>query len=172
ALDPELSPGDLLIPDNIMTDSNQVFHCHRDWSDQLRERFKPDVNKIITLPLFTAETVVTSSADKISLYKQFNAGAVDMEASVIAALANEQQIPCTVMRVIIDPADYSFPDYLMEITNEFGEVAIARLLMSALTHPQQLNKLIQLTGFYHRARKTLKILTENTENLMASPHES
>ncbi len=170
ALSPELSSGDLVIPDNIMTDSNRVFHCHLEWSEQLREKYKLKKNKITNSPLFTSDEVITNSIDKIGLYNQFNVCAVDMESSAVVALANEQKVPSTVMRVIIDPANYSFPDYLLTLTNEFGDVPVLRLIMTALTHPQQLNKLIQLLNFYHHASETLKILSKRPENLIASHH--
>ncbi len=170
ALDPELSPGDIVIPDVVMTEANQLYHCHSDWSIQLLDQFQSCNIKIVSYPLITSDTVVSGSNEKKRLFEQFNTCAVDMESAEVVALANAQHIPCTVIRVIIDPASYSFPDYLLALTDEFGEVAISRLILAALAHPGQLNKLLQLQGFYRQACEILKIVAKNPENLIASPH--
>lgn len=170
ALDPDLSPGDLVIPEVVMTETNQVYHCHSEWSTQLRDQINISNKKIVDYPLFTSDEVIVDALEKKQTYEQFNTCAVDMESAAVVALANEREVPCLVIRTIIDPADYTFPDYLIDLTDEYGEVPVFDLAMASLTRPRQLGRLLRLSGYYRQACETLKLLAKNPEILIASPH--
>jgi len=85
-------------------------------------------------------------------------------------LANQHKFPCMVIRAIIDPVTYSFPDYILKLTNEFGELSLIRLIPSVLLHPLELKKLYQLVIYYRRACNTLKKIAKSTEKLIAASH--
>jgi adenosylhomocysteine nucleosidase len=170
ALDPELSPGDLVIPEVVMTKTNQLYHCHREWSIQLRNQINISNKKIVDYPLFTSDEVIVDALEKKQTYEQFNTCAVDMESAAVVALANEHEVPCLVIRAIIDPAYYIFPDYLIALTDEYGKVPVFDLAMASLTRPRQLGRLLRLSGYYRQAYETLKLLAKNPEILIASPH--
>ena len=157
ALDPALSPGDLLIPEVIISESNQKYYCDKVWSSHIHEQIRNDSHNISIHPLYTSANVICNSEDKLKLHQQTQACAVDMESAAVIALGPYQhQIPCMVIRTIIDPVNYAFPDYIFKLTDEFGEIPLTRLIPTVLLHPLELKKLYQLVIYYHQATHTLK----------------
>lgn len=170
ALDPALSPGDLLIPEVIISESNQKYYCDKVWSSHIHEQIHNDSHNISIHPLYTSANVICKSEDKLKLHQQIQACAVDMESAAVMALAYQHKIPCMVIRTIIDPVNYAFPDYIFKLTDEFGEIPLTRLIPTVLLHPLELKKLYQLVIYYHQATLTLKKIANLMGKLTTTGH--
>lgn len=68
-----------------------------------------DDSGAIRAKFFCSDTVVTSAEEKSELYHKTGADVVDMESEIIFKACYEKKIPCYIIRVISDDANYAMP---------------------------------------------------------------
>ncbi|MDT8425062.1 MAG: phosphorylase [Methyloprofundus sp.] len=155
ALAPHLKAGDLIIPEHILTQDNNLITTHTEWSNPIAERLKNSL-KYYTGTLLESDSVVALADAKNELYQTSRALAVDMESGAVARTAEQAQIPFIALRSIVDPANLDLPQAINHAMTKHGLISIPKLLLYLCTHPNEIPRLIQLGLNFNAASKTLK----------------
>jgi adenosylhomocysteine nucleosidase len=153
ALAPDLSPGDLLVPERILA-AGQSFPTDAMLGSRLGLPVQP-------VALVGADTVVASPAAKARLYKETGAAAVDMESHRVARVAANRAIPFLAIRIIADPADRAIPSAADGAIRIDGSVDVLKTIMRLATRPWQLPALIALGRDSATAHARLKHIGES-----------
>ena len=155
ALSPQLKPGDLVLPHQLLTEKGQIFSIESPWLKQTTELFSL-LNPNTGL-LAESSIIVAKSQDKETIYQQSNAVALDMESIAVATTAINHNLPVMVIRCIADPVAMSLPKAVSYALNNQGDVILSRLLRFLLTHPAELPGLIKLGMHFNAAKKQIKV---------------
>ncbi|HEY3660624.1 MAG TPA: hypothetical protein VGK91_05300 [Candidatus Udaeobacter sp.] len=106
--------------------------------------------------MFTARTLIDSSAERERIARESGASAVDMETEFIARACAAHGIPLLALRVITDTPRQSFPappSILFDVQQQRTHLAL--LAGFFLTHPRRIPALVQFARRISRARKIL-----------------
>ena len=111
ALQADLAPGDVLLPDTIVWEGASGLERHTvarpPWTEA-RERLAIDAAlRVHTGALLSSPVVVATVAEKRAAAERAGAIAVEMEAMPIVAAAVARGIPMLALRVVLDGADVS-----------------------------------------------------------------
>jgi len=166
ALSPDISPGDLIIPESIITDDNDTYRISNEWH-------KHAVNIVSSLPiafhtrnLYSTNTIIKRSSEKILKYKESGAIAVDMESAEILNVANSNHIPAMVLRTVIDPADFTIPEFVLNNSDVYGNAKLFSLITSIIFNPARFTSLLKLSGYYKAAINNLKLIGKQLDSLI------
>jgi adenosylhomocysteine nucleosidase len=143
-LDPALKPGDLVLPEVLLSQGAPCALADKRWLDAAFGLASP----ASIGPLVTSARVVMTAREKAALYRASHAVAVDMESHPIASFANSAGVPFIALRVIIDPAHQDLPAAALA-----GNAP--RTLGALLRRPQHLPGLIRLARNMAKAKRTL-----------------
>jgi adenosylhomocysteine nucleosidase len=144
-LDPALTPGTLVVADEVIASEGRRFACHATWAEALRDASQPAVMGALA----AATTAVCSPAEKGALRAETGALAVDMESGAVALAAAEAGLPFVALRVVADPADAAVPAWIMTALDERGEPRMGAFLAALARHPLDLFRLVAL-AFHSR----------------------
>ena len=157
AVAPHLHAGDLCVPEAILGFDGKVYQTAKHWRNSV-------VNKLVDCPcdiylgqMADAMRVLTTAEEKTGITERNKSViAVDMESAAIATVAREKEKPYIVIRVISDAAGMVIPEIAIKISDQYGRVRIARLLVQTLTNPLQIPGLIRLARGYREATRTMR----------------
>ena len=134
ALDPQLKEGQIIAATQVIDlATNETFGCA----------------KLITTDPFTSGILISQNriandaGEKRELAKN-GAIAIDMESAGVAARATKAGLPFCCIKVVSDRADESFPFDLNKMRTPAGRIARGKIVVQALTHPNQLPVLFRL----------------------------
>jgi len=143
-LDPDLKPGDFVLPTEILKEGAVPIAADEAWMAALLQKEKP----ASTRPLISSPVPVTRVEDKAALARDSGAVAVDMESYAIAEVASKASLPFIAVRVIVDSADMAIP-----------EIALAgtpfAVMKKAVKKPGDIPALLRLGSHMNKATKTL-----------------
>ncbi|HYA20780.1 MAG TPA: hypothetical protein VEG25_09075 [Burkholderiales bacterium] len=159
-LDPELSAGTLVLPQQVIGADRRVFPVDEAWRSRLEQRVSGHVATCSGL-LLESLSVFTHPSQKQSMAKQPRAVAVDMESAAIGQVANRGRVPFIVVRAIVDQAITPIPSSAMSAVDEYGRLQIMPLVAALLTHPGHLPALIALARAFRAAQKTLSTVARH-----------
>ena len=162
SLSDSLKPGDLLVPRTVSTDTGQQFHCDPKWHEYVVSEIAEKLQKPHCGELLSTEKIIATTQNKRDSGK-YGAIAVDMESSAILQVAGEHQIPALVIRSIVDPLNYSIPDYVIKNHDQYGEIDTLSLVKSILLAPTQLVNYIKLGRYYRAATNSLRDVSNQLE---------
>lgn len=143
ALAPELSVGDLVVPELVVDAAGQR------WPTAPVKR----VARAGTL--LTVGEVVETAAQKSRLWLETGARAVDMESAPILAWAAERGVPGAVIRAVSDGAERGVPAALAASVGDDGRVRPLRAVTAALTRGTAFSDLMELRAGTEAALKTV-----------------
>ena len=135
ALDPTLRVGDIVLDD-----------CPPAYVPNIPYR----AGKIIAWP-----TIVSTPAEKETLFRETRALAVDMESAVARAAASELGVPFVSVRAISDAADESLDPAVLEMIDSFGRPRPLAIAATLLRHPSLIPRLKQLAANSRQAATNL-----------------
>jgi hopanoid-associated phosphorylase len=153
ALDSNLKPGDLVLPDAIIHDGKQL-PVNIAWRNRLQQLLPVDII-VINGMLANSAVPLTNEKAKRSLAQATGACAVDMESGAIAGVAAVAGIPFVAVRAIIDPIKFSPPQALLGAVYPDGSVNPMRLLALVLKRSVHVSTLMRMGAGMRAARKTL-----------------
>lgn len=137
-LDPDLSPGTVILPDVVIGADGSNHGVDLEWRDRLLERVRSRV-VTSTLPLYHARSMITTVDEKRAISERFGAGAADMESAAVARVALANHMPWIAVRVVIDAADQDLPAAILAATGDDGRLrvgsVIGLILRPRLWHP-------------------------------------
>ena len=145
-LDPELKPGDLIVPNAVVEDGRIRI------TNQLLSGCLGEARQGM---LLAHSQIVVSAAEKAALAKSTLCRAVDLESGAVARVAQANGLPFAVLRAICDDAALSLPPAASAALNSKGAIAISRVALSILLNPLQIPALIALGSDAGRARQAL-----------------
>jgi adenosylhomocysteine nucleosidase len=156
ALDGELAPGDIVVPDRIRHAPDDPGFA----TDAIaRERIVSACSGSLTVrqgALWSAPEPLASQADKRAVAAQSGAIAVDMEAASIAAVATRAGLPFVVVKAICDPLDRELPRRIMRALDG-GSAGPSLRMLSAIAFggPPVWSAARSLSQDFSRARRAL-----------------
>jgi adenosylhomocysteine nucleosidase len=166
ALHEDSKSGDIIIPENIITYDNQSLNIASAWRDNVLNNLDACPVKIHRNDIYTSERVISTITEKRERNKDTGAIAVDMESALIANAAKKLNLPCLVIRVVVDEVDTVIPAKVLDCTDIYGDVAYARLLMSILKQPGLIGDLLKLGSAFKLASESMQWLGKHPEQLI------
>ena len=154
ALLPGISPGDLILPELIIT-RDRTITADIKWHAHFYSTLKKHLN-INTGALVQHKNILATPRDKRSLASKYNAVAVDMESGAIAEAACLANIPFLAIRAISDTADMTIPLSATEAADASGQIHTMHLFMKVLKNPVDMPRLFRLALTFNAAKDTLK----------------
>lgn len=158
ALVPVLAPGDLLLPEAIMTSDGQRLACDTGLIENFGARFEAGV-RIRHGALAEAPDVLVNVAAKQVLHERTQAVAADMESAAIARVAAEAGISFMAIRAIADDATMILPPAAHAAVDDDGALRPLAMLRALAGSPSamhaQLRALKQLAVAFKAAQNTL-----------------
>jgi adenosylhomocysteine nucleosidase len=167
-LDPELSPGSLVLPERVLSSEQISYSVDRSWHSRLLTLLSEHVG-LHTGPLIESPAVLKTPEEKLYLSKRSGAIAVDMESAAVAKVALKAQIPFVAIRAVLDPVDMRLPTSVLAATDELWRLRPLRLLKGLARHPQEFYLLIQLVRYFRAARATLTSVKHLTGHRLLAP---
>jgi len=152
----EASAGELCIPKTIITADHLALQTDPGWHADILARLQDAPVTLHTTPLFSGDEIVSSINEKKLINRQTGATAIDMESAAILETARDRQLPCLVLRAIVDSVNMQLPASVLRHTDHFGHARLLPLLADLLTHPAQIFPMIQLAACFRTALLTLK----------------
>ncbi|MFK5950808.1 MAG: phosphorylase [Methylococcales bacterium] len=161
ALSPDLKPGDLVLPKQLLTENQQLLSIDSAWLQNTTQQLASlSPNSGL---LSESTVIVAESSAKQAIYQQSKAVALDMESIAVAQTAIQHKIPSLVIRCIADPVEMSLPKAVNYALNNQGDVILSKLLWFLLTHPAELPGLINLGLHFNAAKNKLKLVAKQLD---------
>jgi len=162
ALDPSLTPGDLVLPETILTEdkigAGAEAEVNRLVNQTWRNRIQRQLSSQLTIVggiLVTSQVPLTSREAKLELGKATGACAMDMESGDVAEVAAKAGLPFIAIRVIIDPVEFSPPEALLSVVYPDGSVQLFQFLSLLLNRSVDIKTVFHLALAMQAARTTL-----------------
>jgi adenosylhomocysteine nucleosidase len=152
-LDPALSPGDLVLPREVLADGKR-HSCDLAWIDALERRFGPSLS-FSRGSLAAVDHPVQTAADKSALRAQAGAAAVDMESAIVARAAEDRGLPFICVRAVADPATQSLPKAALVALDGKGNFHLGRVVAALWNEPRDTFDLLRLARQLTAAARTL-----------------
>lgn len=158
--DPSLAAGDLVVADavvdsrtkeRIVLDEGLVASAHKALEARsLRRRIGS---------LVTVEAVAESPHEKAFLATEHASVAIDMESFDLARVCSERSVPYIIVRAVLDPLDYEFPDLQSAVDDE-GKTDGVALASHLVRRPADILKLPRIEYFASQARNAITSFVE------------
>ena len=160
-LDPQLQPGTLMLPGNVVDASGNRYPCDPAWLEQL-ERCLAQKLVLCGGDLLQADRVISVSSGKLDAYEETGARGVDMESAALALAARRAGKPFVAIRAIVDPASQTLPQSARSAIRPDGSSNRMNLLGSVARRPQDLSALVRLGFYFRAAQRTLGTVATTT----------
>lgn len=145
-LDPALRPGDVLVPERVLSDSGS-------WATDPALRHA--LGRGRADPVFGGGTVLATAAAKRDLHARTGAAAVDLESAEVAEVAQRYGLPFAVLRAVCDPAHRDLPLAALVALDGGGRIGMVRVLRAVAARPREVPALLALGADAARARRSL-----------------
>ncbi len=165
ALNDCLKSGDLIIPDQLLSEKQQTLSIASRWSQYVQKQLA-SLNPHTDL-LVESSKIVSESTNKRSIQKQSKGIALDMESVAIAKTALQHNLPALVIRCIADPVSMNLPKSISYAQNNQGKIILTKLLGYLLTHPAELPGLIKLGLHFKAANNKLKLVAKQLDTIVS-----
>ncbi len=155
ALDRDLRPGDIFLPELVCGPGTAMFRTDERWHGTAA-RALHGARVSGAGSLVSVAVPVTGRQGKAALKDSSGARAVDMESLAIARIAAERALPFLAVRVIIDAAHVELPAAATAATPA-GEVSVLRVLAGLVRRPGDLKGLLLLARAFRQANRSLAV---------------
>lgn len=135
-LDPQLRAGAVIVASSVIGANGVKMALPADelWSQRLL-RTLPQATHA---PVLGVDAAVTEPADKLKLFRQTGAAALDMESHIAASVAASQSLPFAVLRVVSDRASQRIPQAALAGMREDGSTDAMGVLRALVQTPGDL----------------------------------
>ena len=161
ALHPPLRNGTLLCPARVVDDEGREYVTDASWRTDLVARLAG-----IDAPLYAEGTLLSVAsplltvAAKQAAHQRHAALAVDMESAAVVAVAQARNLPCVVVRAVVDEANDMIPKALNDSVDAWGRPRPFRLIAALCRHPSVWGELPRLYSRMQRATQALRAAAE------------
>jgi len=152
---PDLHPGALVIPENVIADDGQIFQTSGPW----RERICQAVGEVLipnTGSMAGSNHVVVTQDAKSALAEKKGAVAVDMESHAVGLAAKEAGVPFVVVRAVADPLSGPIPEWVLGNISENGDTRYGAILWGLFRNMGDFSAFIGLARNSAKAMSTLR----------------
>ncbi|MGH6899279.1 MAG: phosphorylase [Geminicoccaceae bacterium] len=143
-LAPDLRPGDLLLPETVLSPDGSSLAGDPPWRERLKALFERGGLRPMGGALAGSDRILATACDKRGLHEATGALAVDMESHEVAAAASAAGVPFVVVRAIADPYQRVIPQAALEALRPDGRVRVLAVLGGVIREPGQLLALLRL----------------------------
>ena len=158
-LDPDLEPGDLVLANSVIQESDNT--CQQVWEGS--SKFVEIVYAALIateIPAYrgaiiTAQKPVLSARNKQALFTKTKALAADMESAAVATIANNAGLPFFALRTVCDAATRSIPIEIFDCLNQAGHVRLLHLFRMLFIRPALVSDLLRTRKDFNAALATL-----------------
>ncbi|CAA9889247.1 conserved hypothetical protein [Candidatus Methylobacter favarea] len=169
ALSSLVKPGDLTLAATLIDAEYTRIDINSPWHRSTKNLLSQSI-VVHTGQLAESKSLISSSKDKKQLQSKTGAIALDMESIAIAKVAKQHKLAFLAIRAIADPVTMDLPEAVNHSLNDQGDILLGKLLFFIVRHPAQLPGLIKLALHFHAARKTLKQVAEDIDNVICFSH--
>jgi adenosylhomocysteine nucleosidase len=155
-LDPELEPGSVVIPCEVLSSDGARYAASRVWREQVAAAISP-LCAVTEGNLLTSSHAIETPADKVAAFRDTGAAAVDMESAAVAEIAAKHNLPFIAVRAIVDTAADTLPRAVIA-ASRVGRVRFARLIGGLILAPREIVGLIRLAQRYRIAMRSLRAI--------------
>ena len=156
ALDPSLRPGQIVLPERVLTKVGWAFEADPRWRAQLSELASQAGLEVAGGDLLGSDQAIFSSADKAALFQDKRGRVVDMESHGIARAADKAEASFVVLRVVADPADRTVPGLVEGLIGADGRPRTGLAALRLLAQPWQLPAMTRLRADLECALRSLR----------------
>jgi adenosylhomocysteine nucleosidase len=142
-LDPRLRPGDLIVPELVLSADGRRFPVATDWRAQVHGLLSRQLETHAGV-LVQSLKPVTTPQQKRDLFNRTGAVVVDMESTAVAEVAALRGLPFVAIRAVLDPASRALPQLALVAVDNAGRLRARELLRGLLRHPLDLAGIAQL----------------------------
>ena len=135
ALNPGLRPGTIVIGESVLSPDGASYACNPEWVETISNALS-----IQPMGVYGAEYVMGPDA-KESLHA--------------AKLAREADIPFAILRAIVDPVDFEFPEFVLDSVRPDGSVSLLPIIAGLCIQPWLTGRLLDLNKYNNAAMETL-----------------
>lgn len=162
ALSSNLLSGDLLIPECIQDPNNQEITVDLALRQKFVALLPKSEHKILSAnhAILHVHDMLVDAQQKGKMSQESEANAVDMESLAVAKVAKEHEIPFFVVRVILDEAEFNFPQCLLKSLNQHGQVNYFKFLFSLIKNPHEIKVIYSLIKRWKLVHAKLKFLAQ------------
>jgi adenosylhomocysteine nucleosidase len=158
--DPSLQAGDMVIANPVVDSATGEKFEPPSSAIDLAETLLSEMGiRHRSAGLVTVDEIAREPFDKAFLGTQHEAVAIDMESAALARACSAAGIPYVVVRAVLDPLDYEFPD-LDGAVDESGKTDGVALASRLIRRPSDLLKLPKLEYLASQARQSITSLIE------------
>lgn len=157
ALQPQLRPGALVVPREVLAPGGERHSLALDWRQQLLACMPPTL-EVHPGPLVTSDQLLADAPAKAALARQTGAFAVDMETANIAALAADRGVPCVVVRAIADPLQQALPQVVLRARTD--RILALSVALRLVLRPRDCGQVFALGRNMRAAKRSLVILAQ------------
>ena len=168
ALDPALSCGNLVVPDEILLDEVDdpgLFKCDPAWSEALHAALAEAILPCRRGLLVGSHRLCRNAEDKQVRYEITGAVAVDMESGAVARVAAQSRLPFLAVRAVADTAQDSLPALAETAVKPDGTPAVGHVLAGLLRRPGELPAMLSLGRRSEAALASLRKLEAVKDDL-------
>ena len=155
ALDPQLSAGDVVLPNSVVDAKGNIFTTDQDLHKKLSSHLSNKL-KITVGRLFSSETIIWDADEKQRLFKLYNTQIVDMESLGVAQAATENDCYFLIVRAISDTANQSLPQKSLKSLNLNNDIRIMNILLDLAQNLDELPSLFRLARNSRKAQTSLR----------------
>ncbi|MFT5350884.1 MAG: adenosylhomocysteine nucleosidase [Gammaproteobacteria bacterium] len=166
ALSTGMNSGDIVVPENIFDDMGNIYSVSSDWRDTILQHLTSCPATILKGDLLTTNRVISDIETKKDLREKTGAIAVDMESAHITAAANRHNLPTVTLRFIVDDANMSIPNSILNSTDAFGQVKVLSLATKILLRPLLIQDLIKLGRGFRAAKHSMDWIGSRAEQIL------
>jgi adenosylhomocysteine nucleosidase len=152
-LDPELRTGHHIVASSVIGTNGVRTALPTDerWAQHLL-RTRPQA---VHAPILGVDRPVTHPEDKVRLFRQTGAAAVDMESHIAASVAMRHGLPFAVLRVVADPAEQRVPHAALHGMRPDGSLDAIGVLQALCRRPADIAGMPRVAHNTYRARAAL-----------------
>jgi adenosylhomocysteine nucleosidase len=158
--EPTLQPGDMVVARPVIDSaSGERFEPDDAAAARACGILKGEGVRFREAGIVTVDAVARQPFDKAFLGTQHGAVAIDMESSALASICQRLGTPYVVVRAVLDPLDYEFPD-MEGAVDEAGKTDGMAIAGHLIRRPQDIIKLPRIEYFATQARQSMNCLVE------------
>ncbi|MBL0337741.1 MAG: hypothetical protein IPP67_00775 [Rhodospirillaceae bacterium] len=151
-LDPDLDVGTVIVAKSVATLSGQEILTSAKWGNKIGAQLGGFYS---TGTILGSKYPIIDPQQKIDVFHQTNAVAVDMESYAMAEIAHAYQIPFTIIRVILDPAQKKIHPKIAALFQADGKIDSKGIIKILLKEPKLLKEFLDLGRQFYLARRRL-----------------
>jgi hopanoid-associated phosphorylase len=150
-LDPNLRPGSAVVASTVIGRGRTAIATDADWTQALLALHL----RAVHAPLLGVDAPATTPSDKMKLFSETGAAALDMESHIAGSIAARHGLPFAAFRVVADAAHRSVPRAALHGMRTDGSLDAMAVMRAMARAPSEITELLAVARHTWMARKTL-----------------